>query len=129
MALCPALMAQVSGLKALDPFLFGDYGKGEYLRSIFGDFMPIYEYSCSHCHELSEVLQKLNEKAPELCPSCQKSGGMEKVVSHSAFHLKGGGWYKDLYSSKKPSEASNEKGAKTEKKCQDKCEPTKKKES
>jgi len=63
--------------------------------------MPIYEYICSECEEIQEILQKVEESAPKSCPKCQKSNTLSKLVSNSAFHLKGGGWYKDLYSSPK----------------------------
>lgn len=66
--------------------------------------MPIYEYTCEKCHSVQEILQKIDEDTPDLCPKCQAHGSLKKVVSSSAFHLKGGGWYKDLYSSNKPEE-------------------------
>lgn len=73
--------------------------------------MPIYEYLCEHCEQTSEVLQKVDEKAPEQCPHCGEKQTLKKTVSNSAFHLKGGGWYKDLYASPKPSETSSCKKA------------------
>jgi putative FmdB family regulatory protein len=64
--------------------------------------MPIYEFYCSECEETMEILQKVDAQAPPMCERCQAQGSLTKVVSQSAFHLKGGGWYKDAYSSKKP---------------------------
>ena len=61
--------------------------------------MPIFEYRCSACGHLEELLQKHNDPAPAECPACRKTATMGKELSASAFHLKGGGWYKDLYSS------------------------------
>lgn len=61
--------------------------------------MPIFEYRCSACGHLEEVLQKHNDPAPGACPKCSAANTMAKELSLSAFHLKGGGWYKDLYSS------------------------------
>jgi putative FmdB family regulatory protein len=61
--------------------------------------MPIFEYRCSACGHLEEVLQKHTDPAPGTCPKCQASATMSKELSLSAFHLKGGGWYKDLYAS------------------------------
>lgn len=61
--------------------------------------MPIFEYRCSACGHLEEVLQKHNAPPPETCPKCSAANTMAKELSLSAFHLKGGGWYKDLYSS------------------------------
>ncbi len=63
--------------------------------------MPIYEYTCSQCDKLSDVLQKLNEPAPERCPACGAEGTLTRVVSRTSFVLKGGGWGADLYASKK----------------------------
>jgi putative FmdB family regulatory protein len=60
--------------------------------------MPIYEYRCQSCgHEL-ETTQKMTEAPLKTCPTCSKDT-LEKLISRSAFQLKGGGWYSDLYSS------------------------------
>ena len=54
--------------------------------------MPIYEYRCSNCgHEL-EALQKLADAPLVVCPSCHAES-LVKLVSASAFQLKGSGWY------------------------------------
>lgn len=65
--------------------------------------MPIYEYKCGCCGQKEEVIQKVNEIAPLLCSHCHTPGSLMKEVSFGSFQLKGGGWYKDLYSSNKPS--------------------------
>ena len=70
--------------------------------------MPIYEYSCDQCRSVQEILQKVNEDAPKECPKCHSLGSLKKVVSNSSFHLKGGGWYKDLYSSPKDEKAKKD---------------------
>lgn len=65
--------------------------------------MPIYEYRCQACgHEL-EATQRIVESPLTLCPACNQPT-LERLISMSSFHLKGGGWYKDLYSSKKGGE-------------------------
>ncbi len=69
--------------------------------------MPIFEYRCSACGHLEEVLQKHNAPAPDECPKCHQPQTMAKELSLSAFHLKGGGWYKDLYSSSSASSDSS----------------------
>jgi putative FmdB family regulatory protein len=69
--------------------------------------MPIYEYTCSDCQKLSDVLQKLNEPKPERCPACGAEGTLSRVVSRTSFVLKGGGWGADLYGSKKAAEKSD----------------------
>ncbi len=62
--------------------------------------MPIYEYLCESCGRLTELMQKISDPPPAACPECG-SGRIAKLVSRSAFQLKGGGWYADLYSSPK----------------------------
>lgn len=60
--------------------------------------MPIYEYQCQACGTALEVVQRITESPLKTCTSCGKDA-LEKLISASAFHLKGGGWYSDLYSS------------------------------
>lgn len=69
--------------------------------------MPIYEYACEKCQMSEEILQKFGDPTPDTCPKCQAKGTLKKVVTTSSFHLKGGGWYKDLYASNKPSDAAS----------------------
>lgn len=74
--------------------------------------MPIYEYACQKCAKTVEVFQKVNQRGPKACEKC--GGKVARVLSHTSFQLKGGGWYKDLYSSTKPgasSEGESEGGA------------------
>jgi len=54
--------------------------------------MPIYEYECRKCGETHEILQKISEPLKRKCPSCGAMS-LKKLVSASAFHLKGSGWY------------------------------------
>jgi len=61
--------------------------------------MPIYEYLCTSCGYQFEEVQKFSEPSLEECPDCGKNSA-QRQVSMSSFHLKGGGWYKDGYSSK-----------------------------
>ncbi len=63
--------------------------------------MPIYEFLCESCGKVNERLQKLNDPPPARCDECG-SKRLAKLVSRSAFQLKGGGWYSDLYASRKP---------------------------
>lgn len=74
--------------------------------------MPIYEYACEKCHANEEIIQKFGEATPEVCPKCRAKGTLKRVVTSSAFHLKGGGWYKDLYSSTKQPDAAKSGGEK-----------------
>lgn len=65
--------------------------------------MPIYEYRCTKCGKEMEIMHKVSDPTPAVCPECQAQGSLERLVSRSAFHLKGGGWYSDLYGSTKGS--------------------------
>lgn len=67
--------------------------------------MPIYEYACAACGHAFEEWQKMSDPPVKTCPKCKKKK-VEKLISHTAFQLKGGGWYKDLYSSSKPGASS-----------------------
>ena len=53
--------------------------------------MPIYEYRCLDCGHQFELMQKFSDPPAETCPSC--AGIVQKLISRSAFHLKGSGWY------------------------------------
>lgn len=59
--------------------------------------MPIYEYACGSCEHELEELQKFSESPLVKCPECGEDE-LARKMSASAFHLKGGGWYKDGYS-------------------------------
>ena len=69
--------------------------------------MPIYEFVCEACGRIVERLQKVTDPPPDACPEC--SGKMAKIMSRNSFQLKGGGWYKDLYSSGGSSSAGSSK--------------------
>ena len=60
--------------------------------------MPIYVYECDKCGERAEYLQKMADPPKTVCEKC--GGKLERVIAPSGFVLKGGGWYKDLYSKK-----------------------------
>ncbi len=57
--------------------------------------MPIYEYRCAKCGKVFEVLQRFSD-AP-LTVHEEDGGAVEKLISHSAFQLKGSGWYQTDY--------------------------------
>ena len=65
-----------------------------------GASMPIYEFECKSCNAVSEFQMKFSDPHPKSCPRCQ-SDSLEKLMSATAFHLKGGGWYSEGYSNKK----------------------------
>ena len=59
--------------------------------------MPIYEYECRKCGEF-EYRQSISDDPLKRCPKCRSA--VTKLLSASAFHLKGGGWYSDGYDKK-----------------------------
>ena len=69
--------------------------------------MPIYEYACTACGHEFEEWQKMSDAPVRTCPKCKKKK-LERLISRTAFQLKGGGWYADLYSSSKPGEGKSE---------------------
>ncbi|MBI5497162.1 MAG: zinc ribbon domain-containing protein [Deltaproteobacteria bacterium] len=81
--------------------------------------MPIYEYQCGDCGTRIEVMQKMSEAPLKTCTGCGKDA-LEKLISQSAFQLKGGGWYSDLYGSTRKDSGTAEK--KTETKAETKTE-------
>jgi len=52
--------------------------------------MPIYEYSCKRCGDF-EITQRISDTPLKKCPTC--GAKVTKLISQSAFHLKGSGWY------------------------------------
>ncbi|RLA89965.1 MAG: zinc ribbon domain-containing protein [Deltaproteobacteria bacterium] len=67
--------------------------------------MPIYEYQCSVCGQVIEEWQKFSDPPLTTCPSC--GGSLTKLISHSAFHLKGSGWYVTDYHRSNPGSAKS----------------------
>lgn len=77
--------------------------------------MPIYAYRCQNCGADTEHIQKFSDPPVTQCETC--GGVLERAVTAAAFHLKGGGWYKDGYASAKAEGGKSEGGeAKTESK-------------
>ena len=54
--------------------------------------MPIYEYKCGACGHTFEAFQKMVDDPLKECPECKKLE-LKKLISASAFRLKGDGWY------------------------------------
>jgi len=63
--------------------------------------MPIYEYACEKCGHEFEREQRITDEPVKTCPAC-RAKKVRRLISRTAFVLKGSGWYSDLYSSKKP---------------------------
>jgi putative FmdB family regulatory protein len=54
--------------------------------------MPIYEYRCSACGYVEDVMQKMSDAPLSACPKCGKDT-FAKQLSAAGFQLKGSGWY------------------------------------
>src|ERR1043165_5712950 len=76
--------------------------------------MPVYEYECKACGRDFEYQQRMADPDKTTCEVC--GGSLERLISRTAFSLKGGGWYKDLYASPRPEAKSDAKsdGAKAD---------------
>ncbi|MDG2307770.1 MAG: zinc ribbon domain-containing protein [Candidatus Binatia bacterium] len=59
--------------------------------------MPIYEYHCEKCGEF-DVMQKITANPLRKCPTCKSK--VKKLMSNTAFQLKGTGWYVTDYGNK-----------------------------
>lgn len=60
-----------------------------------------YEYECEDCGHGEEVEQKITDQRLTECPKCGSNTYKRLVSGGTGFALKGGGWYKDGYSSTK----------------------------
>ncbi len=73
--------------------------------------MPVYEYECGTCGERFEVMQKFSDPAVTACKHC-KAETVKKILSPTAFVLKGSGWYATDYPSNE-----RKKAGESEKSC------------
>lgn len=58
--------------------------------------MPTYEYRCGACGQQQDIVQKMSDPTLVVCPLCG-APQLERLISASAFALRGGGWYADGY--------------------------------
>ncbi len=62
--------------------------------------MPIYEYQCPECNNIFEEwlnISQATQNSP--CPKCNAQAS--RIISNTAFVLKGGGWYVTEYGNRK----------------------------
>src|SRR5215475_11762001 len=71
--------------------------------------MPVYEYECKACGRDFEYQQRMSDPDKTTCEVC--GGALDRLISRTAFSLKGSGWYKDLYASPKPEKADGKTDA------------------
>src|ERR1043165_407124 len=74
--------------------------------------MPVYEYECKACGRDFEDQQRMSDPDKTTCEVC--GGSLERLISRTAFSLKGSGWYKDLYASPKPEKSDAKPEGKSE---------------
>ena len=64
------------------------------------NIMPIYEYTCPNCQNIFEKWLKFSESTENApCPKCASRA--QRIISNTAFVLKGGGWYVTDYGYRK----------------------------
>ncbi|HPM21251.1 MAG TPA: zinc ribbon domain-containing protein [Thermotogota bacterium] len=60
--------------------------------------MPFYDYKCDNCNHIEyDVRQNINSDIIK-CPICNHD--MKRLIKGTSFVLKGGGWFKDGYTTK-----------------------------
>ena len=69
--------------------------------------MPIYNYGCQNCEHRFKVNAKMSDPVLVDCPECG-AATLKKLVSKTAFRLKGGGWYDTGYASTSSPSASDD---------------------
>jgi putative FmdB family regulatory protein len=82
--------------------------------------VPIYEYKCSKCGKVFEIIQKIGDEPLSRCKFCK--GKVERLISNSSFQLKGSGWYLTDYARKSGSSGASD----SESKSDDKAKPSEK---
>ena len=53
--------------------------------------MPLYEYRCSKCNDVFEVIQKFSDAPLTVHEGC--GGSVERLISAPGLQFKGSGWY------------------------------------
>jgi len=96
-------MSEIYGFKVVSGLYWGCF------------VMPIYEYKCEACGHAFEAFQKMVDDPLKECPECKKLE-LKKLISASAFRLKGDGWYEtDFKTGNKKNLAGKESAKSVEK--------------
>ncbi|QLA17952.1 FmdB family zinc ribbon protein [Desulfolutivibrio sulfoxidireducens] len=77
--------------------------------------MPIYEYRCPKCDHVFEEWQKGFAENSPACPQCGEPS--IRIISGSAFLLKGSGWYATDYTDRRPEVVHKYSGKNKKPKC------------
>ena len=83
--------------------------------------MPIYEYKCHQCGQKFEVRQRISEEPLKVHEDC--GGELERLISASALHFKGTGWYVTDYAKNGKSPSTSTPDGKSDSKGESKSEP------
>ncbi|HYX69133.1 MAG TPA: zinc ribbon domain-containing protein [Terriglobales bacterium] len=89
--------------------------------------MPLYEYKCRKCGHRFERIVKFSDPPLRKCPEC--GGKVEQLLSRSAVHFKGSGWYVSDYARKGKTDSGSGEGAEPAGKPEEKAEKTDKAET
>lgn len=71
--------------------------------------MPTYEYECKACGHRLDAFQRVSDDDLVDCPHCEKPE-LTRLVSATAFQLKGSGWYQTDFKTsgkKEPAKAND----------------------
>ena len=71
--------------------------------------MPMYAYRCQKCGHEEEHIQRFSDDPISECEAC--GGPTRRVITGTAFQLKGGGWYADGYASTGGSNSGGDSGS------------------
>jgi len=53
--------------------------------------MPLYDYKCTKCGHVFEVMQRISEEPLKFCPQCK--GEIKRLISAAGIVFKGSGFY------------------------------------
>jgi putative FmdB family regulatory protein len=71
--------------------------------------VPLYEYQCKKCGHRFERIRKFSDPPVKKCPEC--GGAVQQLLSRSAVHFKGSGWYVSDYARKGKTDSASGEGA------------------
>jgi len=72
--------------------------------------LPLYDYQCRQCHQVTEVRHGAREAYDGTCPAC--GGALGRVFNPAGIVFKGSGFYiNDSRKSSGPSESSSSSGS------------------
>jgi putative FmdB family regulatory protein len=76
--------------------------------------MPLYDYKCTKCGHIFEVMQKISEEPLKFCPQCK--GLIKRLISPAGIIFKGSGFHVTDYGKKEVKETKSSAVAASQKK-------------